>query len=445
MHMEDAMHEISVFGLGYVGTVLLACLARDGHRLTGVDVDPYKLELLKSGKSPVIEAGLDELCLAALQTGRAKVTNNVTVAVENSDVSFVCVGTPSYPNGSQDNSSVIKVVEEIGDALLNKNSYHVVVIRSTVIPGTVEDRIAPILEERSGKEIGKNLGLCFQPEFLREGSSIKDYDNPPFTIVGGDSERSISVIRELFGDLSAEFIATDIRSAEMVKYCCNAFHAVKITFANEVGRVSRALGIDSRNVMEMVCRDRVLNISPTYLRPGFAFGGSCLPKDLRGLMHAARSHDIEVPMIRGVLQSNAYHIETAVNAIISLGRRPVGLVGLSFKHGTDDLRESPYVTMAERLIGKGWELRIYDPKVRMAQLIGSNKVFIEQTIPHMASLLYDNPLDLIDESDVIAVAHANPDFFESLYSRCRPGQWVLDLTGSVDSEKLGCKYQAICW
>jgi GDP-mannose 6-dehydrogenase len=363
---------VSIFGLGYVGAVSAACLVRDGHDIVGVDIDERKLELLRSGRAPIVEEGIQQLTQEAISSGRLTVTSDAGYAVANSDVSFVCVGTPSLANGSQDQRAILKVAQHVGNGLRDINQYHCVVVRSTVEPGTTDGKIREILEKTSGRSSDSGFGICFQPEFLREGSSIKDYDNPPFTIIGTSSERSADVLRSLFGHLPCEFIVTDIGSAEIMKYACNCFHAVKVTFANEISCIDNAFGIDSRNVMDLVCRDRSLNISPAYLRPGFAFGGSCLPKDLRALSYLAKSKDISTPLLGNVLASNRGHIERAIDIILDSGARKVGMIGLSFKAGTDDLRESPLVAMAEHFIGKGIELRIYDPQVNLSVLIGAN-------------------------------------------------------------------------
>src|SRR5688572_19161501 len=318
-----ATKRISVFGLGYVGSVSLACLARDGHQVIGVDIDPIKLDLIRSRKSPILEEGIQELMRDVVESGRVAVTDDAAQALRDTELSFVCVGTPSAANGSQDLNAIRRLAEQLGEALRTKPGFHTFVIRSTVQPGTVEEKIEPILERASGKKSGADFGLCFQPEFLREGSSIRDYDHPPYTIVGGNCEAAVNAVREVFQHLDAKFLVTNIRVAEALKMSCNAFHALKITFANEIGRVSEALGIDSHEVMRLVCADQRLNISPAYLKPGFAFGGSCLPKDLRALTTIARQNDIELPMLSSLLVSNRVHIDHAVDKILKLGRPKV--------------------------------------------------------------------------------------------------------------------------
>jgi GDP-mannose 6-dehydrogenase len=334
---------ISIFGLGYVGVVSLACLARDGHSVIGVDINDSKLELIRKGQTTVIEPGMAELMKEITSDGRVEVTSDTDQALEDTEVSFVCVGTPSKPNGDQNLDSIVRLAEQLGRALKNKSSYHVIAVRSTVLPGTVEETIKPLIEHHAGKKEGVDFGLCFLPEFLREGSSIQDYDNPPYTVVGSDSHDCVQAIRQIFGHLPCELIHTSIRTAEMLKYCCNAFHALKITFANEVGRLSQALGVDPHAVMDLVCRDKNLNISTAYLKPGFAFGGSCLPKDLRALLYVSKNEDMAVPMLANILGSNQLHVERAVELVLATRKKTVGLLGLSFKSDTDDLRESPLV------------------------------------------------------------------------------------------------------
>ena len=436
---------ISIFGLGYVGAVSLATLARDGHLAIGVDIDADKLALIRAGRSPVVEEGMQELVQTSVASGRAQVTNSAAEAVANSELSFICVGTPSLPNGSQDQSAIISCIQQIGAALAEQDSYHVVVVRSTVEPGTLRKVLAPLLERHSGKSLGEDFGLCFQPEFLREGSSIRDYDNPPFTVVGGDSDRAIAKVREIFGHLPAEFITTTIENAEMLKYACNSFHALKITFANEIGRVSQALGVDAREVMMLLCKDTQLNISPAYLRPGFAFGGSCLPKDVRALTYLARSRDVHLPTLESILPSNELHIQRAVDRVLQEGRQPVALVGLSFKSGTDDLRESPLVSLAESLIGKGFPLRIYDPQVSLSRLLGANRSYIEQAIPHIASLLISDLDELLAEAKIIVIGIADAKVRQALSEHIMDDQLIIDLTGTVSPDATRGRYHGMCW
>jgi GDP-mannose 6-dehydrogenase len=440
-----ATRRISIFGLGYVGAVSMACLARDGHQVIGVDIDHRKLDLIRARKSPILEEGIQELMRDVVDSGRVTVTDDAARAVRESEVSFICVGTPSAANGSQDLTAILRLAEQIGAALRHKREFHTVVVRSTVLPGTLEDHIGPILEKESGKRSGVDFGLAFQPEFLREGSSIRDYDHPPYTIVGANCEAAVNAVREIFQHLDARFLITTIRVAETLKMSCNAFHALKITFANEIGRVSQALGIDPHEVMRLVCADTRLNISPAYLKPGFAFGGSCLPKDLRALAQIAKQNDIEIPMLANVLASNRVHIEHAVERILKLGRPRVGMLGLSFKTGTDDLRESPLVMVAKRLIGEGCELRIFDPEVQLSRLLGANRSYIESHIPHLGSLLCDNINEMIDPSEVILVGLQQTALDAALQLRVRPEHYLLDLVNLPNRDLLRCRYEGICW
>jgi len=440
-----AVKRISIFGLGYVGAVSLACLARDGHRVTGVDIDPVKLDLIRARKSPILEEGIQELMRDVVDSGRVAVTNDAHQAVRDTEVSFICVGTPSAANGSQDLTAILRLTEQIGLALKGKREFHTIVVRSTVQPGTLEGKIEPILERASGKKSGVDFGLAFQPEFLREGSSIRDYDHPPYTIVGGNCEAAVEAVREIFQHLDARFLVTSIRVAETLKMSCNAFHALKITFANEIGRISQALDIDSHEVMRLVCADTRLNISSAYLRPGFAFGGSCLPKDLRALAQIARQHDVEVPMLASLLASNRIHVDHAVDMILQMGRPRVGMLGLSFKTGTDDLRESPLVMVAKRLIGEGCELRIFDPEVQLSRLLGANRSYIDANIPHLGSLLCADLDAMVDPSEVILVGLQQPALDAALQARVRPDHYLIDLVNLPNRDLLRCHYRGACW
>ena len=436
---------ISIFGLGYVGAVSLACLARDGHQVVGVDVDPIKLDLIRNKKSPILEEGIQELMRDVVESGRVTVSNDAAQALSETELSFICVGTPSAPNGSQDLTYILRLAEQLGAALKDKKEFHTFVVRSTVQPGTVEEKIGPILERASGKRSGVDFGLCFQPEFLREGSSIRDYDHPPYTIVGGNCEQAVNAVREVFQHLDARFLTTNIRVAEALKMSCNAFHALKITFANEIGRVSQSLGIDSHEVMRLVCADQRLNISPAYLKPGFAFGGSCLPKDLRALTNIAKQNDIVLPMLSSLLASNRVHIDHAVDKILKLGRPKVGMLGLSFKTGTDDLRESPLVLVAKRLIGEGCELRIFDPEVQLSRLLGANRSYIDANIPHLKSLMCSSMAEMLDPSEVILVGLQQSALNDALQAKVRPDHYLIDLVNLPNRDLLRCRYEGICW
>lgn len=436
---------IAIFGMGYVGAVSAACLARDGHHVIGVDVDPGKLDLLRKGHSPIVEEGIQELTADVVSKGRLEVTDDVGEAIRQTAISFVCVGTPSQPNGSQDLGAIEHVASQIGDALAGVDGYHVVVIRSTVRPGTVMERVRPLLERHSGKTLGEGFGLAFQPEFLREGTSIRDYDNPPFTVVGGDSPRTLDCVKPVFEHLPCEFVGTDIGTAEMLKYACNAFHAVKIVFANEIGRLSQSLDVDSREVMRLVTQDKQLNISPAYLRPGFAFGGSCLPKDLRALLYMAKEQDADLPMLGGVIPSNQQQVQHALDYILASGKRRVGMVGLSFKSGTDDLRESPLVTLAEQLIGKGIDLQIHDPNVQLSRLIGANRRYIEEKLPHIGRLLVEDCGALVRDAELVVLGLSDAHLVEQVVAHTGEGQAVLDLVGMPGRDRLRCEYRGVCW
>ena len=437
--------KISIFGLGYVGAVSLACLSRDGHEVTGVDIDETKLKLIGEGKSPIIEQGILELMQEVVSSGRVKVTSSAAEAISSTDISFVCVGTPSLPNGDQNLGAMTRLSEQIGDALKDKQDHHTIVVRSTVQPGTVEGKVIPLLEKHSGKKAGEHFSVCFQPEFLREGTSIKDYDNPPMTVVGADDAVGIQKLRELFGELPGEFIETDIRTAETLKYACNTFHALKISFANEIGRICQALGADSHRVMNLLCEDKQLNISRAYLRPGFAFGGSCLPKDLRALLYMAKRDDVDVPMLGALLPSNRIHVEHALEMVLARGQRSIGVIGLSFKSGTDDLRESPMVTLVEHMIGKGLNLKIYDPEVRVSQLIGANKQYIDEAIPHIGDLMCESIEETMEDAAVVIVGLSDKEIISDLFRLNRKDQYVLDLVGLANRDELAGECEGICW
>ena len=441
--------KIAVFGLGYVGVVSAACLVRDGHEVLGVDPNAVKVGFLRQGKSPIVEPGLDELIAAATAAGRLTAGSDPVAAVAQCDVLMVCVGTPGQPNGSLDLSYVRRVVQQIGEQLAGAAAYKVVVIRSTLLPGSMQNVVIPTLEESARRKAGQDFGVCINPEFLREGSAIYDYDHPPKTVIGASDERAAAIVRELYSALSAPMLQTDLRTAEMIKYIDNSWHALKVTFANEVGRLCKAMGIDGRLAMRMFCQDTKLNISTTYLRPGFAFGGSCLPKDVRALTYQGRLLDVDTPVLSSILSSNQLHIAHALGMIQTTGRRRVGLLGLSFKEGTDDLRESPIVTLAELLIGKGYELLVYDRNVRLASLVGANRDYILKHIPHIGRLMVDRPEQLIEQSEVLVVASADLEF-TALLEKLPLGKSVIDLVGawsmdaSARSAHLGA-YEGIAW
>jgi GDP-mannose 6-dehydrogenase len=437
--------DISIFGLGYVGAVSLACLARDGHRVVGVDVDRAKLDLIAAGRTPVVEEGMVELMAEVVASGRVSVTTDAAEAVMRTELSMICVGTPSAPNGSQDQSAIMRVAADLGAAMGHKATPHVFAFRSTLVPGTVEDVLRPVMERESGKSEGVDFHVCYQPEFLREGSSIKDYAQPPMTIVGVNGQAPEAKLRALFGALPSEFLVTSIRTAEMVKYCCNNFHALKITFANETARLCERLGVDPFEVMELICKDRQLNISAAYLKPGFAFGGSCLPKDLRATMYLAKTADVELPMHGAILASNRLHIDHAIAKVMATGKRRIGMIGLSFKGGTDDLRESPLVAVAEHLIGKGLSLLVYDPEVELSNLLGANRRFIEQHLPHIGSLIRGDIGAVIDPSDVLLVGLGDERTARALAAHTRPNQVIIDLVHLRNRDQLPGGYRGLCW
>ena len=437
--------KISIFGLGYVGAVSLACLSRDGHEVIGVDIDRSKLDLIASGKTPVVEEGMVDLMKAVAASGRVSVSTDAEQAVLDSELSLVCVGTPSAANGSQDQRAILALAAAMGRALAKKSAPHVVVFRSTLVPGTVEDVLRPIIEAASGKKDGVHFYLCFQPEFLREGSSIKDYDKPPFTILGANHPYPAERLQALFGHLPCKFLQTSVRSAEMMKYCCNNFHALKITFANETARLCSALGVDPFEVMDLVCQDTQLNISRAYLRPGFAFGGSCLPKDLRATSYLAKINDVEIPMLSSILESNQAHLAQAAAKVLASGKKRIGFIGLSFKSGTDDLRESPLVTLAEQLIGKGLQLSIYDPDVHLSQLLGANRRYIEQHLPHIGQLVRADIEAVIKESELLVVALGDKTVTDALQRCLRADQQVLDLTRLSNAGELAAAVQGLNW
>lgn len=435
---------ISIFGLGYVGAVSLACLARDGHRVVGVDVDATKLERIAKGKTPVVEEGMVELMEDVVASGRVSVTTDAAQALRETELSLICVGTPSAANGSQDQTAILRLAEQLGAVMGQTGRTHTFVFRSTLVPGTVEDSLLPILERVSGKHEGKDFHVCFQPEFLREGASIRDYDHPPFTIVGAHDETPVLQLKQLFGHLPCDFYATSIRSAEMVKYCCNNFHALKITFANEVARLSEALGVDPFQVMDLVCRDTQLNISRAYLKPGFAFGGSCLPKDLRATLYLAKVHDVDLPLHSGILPSNRVHVERALSKILATGKRHVGMIGLAFKAGTDDLRESPLVLLAEQLIGKGLSLLVYDPEVHLSNLLGANRKFIETHLPHIGALVRRDLESVVADSDVLVLGLNDRHTVDTLKKLAGLEQVVIDLV-NVGEAGFKPQYVGLCW
>jgi GDP-mannose 6-dehydrogenase len=406
--------KISVFGLGYVGCVSAACLAAKGHEVIGVDVNPIKVDLINRGQAPVVEERIGELTEEVVRSGALTATTDVAEAIAGTEVSLICVGTPSAPNGSLSTVYLERVAEEIGRTLAGQSRRHTVVFRSTMLPSTCLNLLVPILEKASGKTAGVDIGVAVNPEFLREGTSVQDFFAPPKTVIGELDAASGDVVAELYEGLPGEVFRVPIPVAEMIKYADNGFHALKIGFANELGSIARALGLDSHQVIDVFLADRKLNISPAYLRPGFAFGGSCLPKDLRGLVYAARRADVSVPILEHVLPSNEEHLRRAFELVVATGKRKVGLFGLSFKPGTDDLRESPLVELAERLLGKGYDLRIYDANVTLSRLMGANREYIEQRLPHLSDLLSSSVDEVLEHAEVCLVGSTDPDVLAAL-------------------------------
>jgi GDP-mannose 6-dehydrogenase len=442
--MEDPVN-VSVFGLGYVGSVSAACFAEDGHHVIGVDVAPDKVASLNDGRSPIVEKGLDELIRQNVDNGRLRATTSTAEAIAGTDISLVCVGTPSRKNGSLDLSYLERVAEQIGAALKDKDGYHVVVVRSTVLPGTTHDVVIPAIERTSGKQYGAGFGVTVNPEFLREGTAIHDFRHPPLTLVGHNYQSDAIPTKALYANVDAPFETTTIRTAEMMKYASNTWHALKVTFANEIGNICKRVGIDSHEVMSIFCKDEKLNLSSYYMKPGFAFGGSCLPKDVRALQYRAKEVDLDIPVIQSILSSNQLQIRHAIDEIVETGMKRIGVLGFSFKAGTDDLRESPIVILAEALLGKGYSLRIYDRNVSIARLVGANKDYINKQIPHLSSLLTEDIDEVLDHSDVIVVGNAAPEFGDAL-TRTRPGQVVLDLVRvKTPREAIKADYRGICW
>jgi GDP-mannose 6-dehydrogenase len=436
--------KVVVVGLGYVGAVTAACLSKLGHTVVGVDIDPNKLEPLEHGISPIVEPGLDELVASGRKSNRLRVSSDLSASAHEADVVMVSVGTPARSDGTVDLSFVERVTEELGAVIAERSSFLAIIYRSTVPPGTVDGRMRPILEDVSGRRADDAFGVGMVPEFLREGSSVEDFLAPPFTVAGVRDDRTLDVVRQTFAAIEQPVHPLSIEAAESLKYACNAYHAVKITFANEIGRLLSAVDVDTRDVMRVFCEDQRLNISPAYLRPGFAFGGSCLPKDLRALMHIARIADVDVPMLNGVMRSNESHVRLATRRILDSRERVIALLGLSFKPQTDDLRESPYVELAEILVGKGLEVRIFDPIIHPARLFGANRQYVEQHLPHLRRMLLSTPVDALRGAGVAVVGTSDGTALRALLD-ARP-RLILDLHGSVSPELEALPgYSGIAW
>lgn len=435
---------ISIFGLGYVGAVSCGCLAKDGHDVIGVDVADVKVDMINRGQSPVVEPEIGDLMKRGVESGKLRATKDAEEAILNSDVSFISVGTPSRENGSIDLRYVQAVCEQIGEVLAKKDGFHVVVGRSTMLPGSSRSLVIPTLEKASGKVAGREFGVCFNPEFLREGTSVFDFYNPPKTVLSATDDRSLGLLREIYKDLPGEVFETTLEVSEMVKYADNNFHAVKVTFANEIGMICKGLGIDSHAVMDIFCRDTKLNLSPYYLRPGFAFGGSCLPKDVRALRYQARAMDLETPLLHSLMESNRLQVEAVANRIMGFGKKRVGFLGFSFKAGTDDLRESPTVDVIEILLGKGYEVKIYDRNVKVARLLGANQSYIEQRIPHIAALMSETIKEVVDGCEVIVIGNRGEEFQEAI-ANVSADTIVYDLVRVEKTKTSEGSYVGIAW
>lgn len=436
---------ISVFGLGYVGTVTAACLAHKGHKVIGVDLSRTKVEAMQSGRSPIVEPGVGDLISQSHAESRLQATSDSGYAVQNSDISFLCVGTPSLRNGKLDLGHIEPVCREIGSILKTKDSFHLVVLRSTVLPGTAETIVVPALEKSSGKKLGQGFGVCVNPEFMREGTAVNDFLEPIVTVIGAADSQHSSFLREIYRWVPGRVFETSFRSAEMVKYVCNAWHALKVSFANEVGTLAKELGVDPGAVVDVFTADTKLNISPTYLKPGFAFGGSCLPKDVRALNYRAKELDLNLPLLQSILPSNDQHLDRAVDMVLATRKKKIAMLGLSFKAATDDLRESPQVQLIKRLLGEGCAIKIWDDNVSLGRLLGSNREYIEQTIPHIGSLL-ENDLELIVRDAEVVVVGTRGISRDTLQACLRPDHIVLDLV-NLEKERRPAvaNYEGICW
>jgi GDP-mannose 6-dehydrogenase len=435
---------VSVLGLGYVGAVSAGCLAEEGHVVIGVDPEVRKVELINAGKTPIIEKDIGQMIERQVAARRLSASTDVAAAVLQTDLLLICVGTPSRGNGDIDLKYVERVCEQVGAALRNHPGAPVVVVRSTMLPGTMHKIVIPTLEACSGKRAGVEFGVCINPEFLREGTAVQDYFNPPKTVIGEINRASGDLLASLYAKIRAPLVRTDIETAEMVKYADNSWHALKVGFANEIGTLCKGLGLDSHRVMDIFCRDTKLNISPYYLKPGFAFGGSCLPKDLRALLYKAKTLDVSLPILAAILPSNERQIERGVQAVIEQGSRKVSVLGLSFKAGTDDLRESPVVELTERLIGKGYDLRIYDSNVRLASLYGANRDYILNRIPHISRLMRGSIEEVLQHAETVIIGNAAPEF-RDVPKRMTDRQTLIDFVRITDSRTVSGVYEGICW
>lgn len=433
---------ISIFGLGYVGCVSAGCLASMGHKVTGVDVNQNKISLINNGRPTIIEKDIEKLIYDGVTNGLLRATTDVDDAIVNTDISIIAVGTPSSKTGHLDLSYIYKVAEQIGNALKNKGKFHTIAIRSTVLPGT-NQRVGEIIEQFSFKKRNVDFSVISNPEFLREGTAVKDYFIPPLTLIGYDNNVSCNMMMELYSDIPGEKVCTDIRVAEIMKYVNNTYHALKVVFGNEIGNICKALDIDSHKVMEIFCKDKQLNISPYYFKPGFAYGGSCLPKDTKALKMLANDVYVNVPVINNIESSNEIQKENALNIIMNKGKKKIGILGLSFKPGTDDLRNSAIVDVVERLLGKGYEIRIYDKNVKLSQLTGTNKDFIEFKIPHLQQYITDNLMDVINSSEVIVISNKEKEF-ENIQKEFS-NKSIIDLVRMWETIDFDCDYEGVSW
>jgi len=436
--------KISVLGLGYVGAVSAGCLARDGHEVIGVDPERTKVDLINAGKSPIIEKDIGQIIAEQVAAGRLRATTEVGDAVRHTDLALVCVGTPSQPNGGIDLRYVRRVCEQIGRTLATHHGAPVIVMRSTMLPGTMRDVVLPTLEKASGKRAGEEFGVCINPEFLREGTAVHDYYHPPKTVIGEVNRASGDLLAAVYAKMPGPLIRTDIETAEMVKYADNAWHALKVGFANEIGNLSKALEVDAHKVMDIFCQDHKLNLSPYYLKPGFAFGGSCLPKDVRALLYKAKTLDLSLPILASILPSNQLQIERGVQAVVDKGNKRVGILGFSFKAGTDDLRESPMVELTERLIGKGYDLRVYDRNVHMAAIHGANRDYILNKIPHISRLMVSTIDEVLAHAQTVVIGNGAPEF-AGVPRRVGDGQTIIDFVRVCDSRTILGVYEGLCW
>ncbi len=434
---------IAIFGLGYVGCVGLGCLADEGHNMIGVDVEKNKVDLINNGKATIVEKDIDELIQKNFKNNKIKATTNSTEAIENSQAAIICVGTPNDKNGHLDMSHIYGVAREIGNSLKNKNEFYTIAIRSTVMPGT-NQKVTEIIAETSGKNENKDFGVVSNPEFLREGSAVSDFRNPPFTTLASESQKALEVMKQVYNSINSEIIISDIGAAELIKFINNSFHGLKVVFANEVGRICKALDVDSKSVMELFIKDKILNISSYYFKPGFAYGGSCLPKDLKALNSIAHDKYIKVPVLASISESNQNHIEYALELIMSKNKKKIGFYGISFKAGTDDLRFSPALELVERLLGKGFEIKIYDENVHISRLTGKNKDFIFNKLPHINEILIEDFEDFSNSIEILVIV--NNDKEAEIFTKGVMNQkYIIDLAGITENFHPLRNYEGICW